>query len=100
MMKNVRMSRKNHGTGREKVAQTDISGLRGTQTLNTSVLQDDNPKTPQRRRAFSSTLNEYKNPSKLIHVETPSVPTGAPVASEEVDGGKEGPSRTKKSDSN
>lgn len=97
MMKNTRMSRKNHGTGREGVKQVDHSGLRGTKTLNQSVLQENNPHTPKRYRAFGSTNGDFSNPSIQKRIDTPTVPTGAPVASEMVDGGKEGPGRGRKS---
>ncbi len=81
-VRTLRMSRKNHGTGREKVAQTDLSGLRGTGTRNGSVLRTtDTPSDPgHKTRPFGSTTGRFPL-------------TDLPSAMEDVNHGQEGPPR-------
>ena len=57
----VRMSRKNHSTGKMKVPQVDISGLRGTGTRNGSVLRTkDTPSDPtNKHRPFDSSKGGF-----------------------------------------
>ena len=80
----VRQSRKNHGTGKIKVAQVDHSGIRGLGTRDGSVLRTlDTPHDPgNKTRPFKTTRGAFE-----WH-------TPAPTAMEDVNHGKEGPPRS------
>lgn len=81
MMKNLRQSRKDHPNPRMSIGLMDISGLRGTDTRNGSVLRDrDMPKPPKKATPFKK------------------FPRTMTLKTDEEGFGGEGPSRRRRSD--